>query len=97
MSMQAPQFDIKQVVKQILKYTIEGFAIAIAAFYIPYLFSKGQVRPTIMQVVSIGLTGALVMAILDQYSPVVSGGVRQGAGLGIGFNMVKAPALAIPA
>ena len=95
-SIQVPQFDFQQVLKQIIKYTIEGLAISIAAFYIPFLFTKGAVKPTIMQVVSIGLTGSLVMAILDQYSPKVSGGVRHGAGLGIGFNMVKAPALAIP-
>ena len=89
--MQAPQFDIKYTVQMILKYSIEGFAIAIAAFYIPFLFSKGAVRPSIMQIVSIRLTAALVMAILDQYSPTVSKGVRHGAGLGIGFGMVKGP------
>jgi hypothetical protein len=90
-SIEMPQFDFRQILKQMIKYTIEGLAIAIAAFYIPYLFTKGMVKPTIMQVVSIGITGSLVMAILDQYSPMVSVGVRQGAGLGIGFNMVKAP------
>lgn len=95
--MEAPQFDFNYISKMALKYSIEGFAIAVAAFYIPFLFTKGMVRPTLIQMASIGLTAALVMAILDQYSPTVSSGVRQGAGLGIGFNMVKAPSLAIPA
>lgn len=82
------QYDFKQIVKMTIKYMIEGLAIAIAAYYIPLLFTKGTVKPSLHQIFLIGATAALVMAVLDQYAAKVGESVRQGAGLGIGFNMV---------
>lgn len=90
------QYDVKEIVKLLMKYMIEGLAITIAAYYIPVLFTKGSVKPTLLQIFTIGATAALVMAILDQYAAKVGEGVRHGAGLGIGFNMVGANPVLIP-
>lgn len=94
--MSAPQFDLQQVLKMVIKYMIEGIAIALAAYYIPTLFSKGFVRPSIMEIFSIGATAAIVMAILDQYAASVGASFRQGAGLGMGFRMVGSGPMFIP-
>lgn len=64
------------------KYLIEGIAIAIVAFLIP------QKKPLGSQLFIIALSIALVFAILDNYSPMVANGVRQGAGIGIGAGLV---------
>ena len=82
------QFDFRQILKMVIKYMIEGFAIAVSAYYIPTLFSKGFIRPSLMEIFAIGTTAALVMAILDQYAATVGTSFRQGAGMGMGFKMV---------
>ena len=40
----------------------------------------------------IGLTAAATFALLDMYAPSVGHTVRQGAGFGIGANLVQFPA-----
>jgi DNA integrity scanning protein DisA with diadenylate cyclase activity len=82
------QFDIKKIVQMIIKYMIEGFTIAIAAYYIPTMFSNGFIRPGLIEILSIGSTAALIMAVLDQYASVVGTSFRQGAGFGMGFKLV---------
>jgi hypothetical protein len=44
------------------------------------------------KIVLLGMTAAAMFAILDLVAPSISTSVRQGAGLGLGFNLVGFPA-----
>jgi len=71
---------------RVVKYVLEGVAVAIAAFVLPGKTLKVQ------EVAMIGLTAAATFAILDIYAPSVGSGARTGAGFGIGAGMVGFPA-----
>ena len=60
--------------------------VAIAAFYIP------QRKMNLEEVAMIALTAAATFALLDMYAPSVGLTARQGAGFGIGANLVGFPA-----
>ena len=66
----------------LIKYLLEGLAVAIAAFYIP------RRSVDLKEIALIALTAAAVFSILDQFSPPIGLGARQGAGFGIGLNQV---------
>ena len=66
----------------LVKYMLEGIAVAIAAFYIP------QKNMNLKEIAIIALTAAAVFAVLDVFSPLVGRGARQGSGFGIGYNLV---------
>ncbi len=66
----------------LVKYALEGLAVAVAAFYIP------RRNLNLKDIVLIALTAAATFAVLDMFSPFVSVSARQGAGFGIGYNMV---------
>lgn len=70
-------------VQSLMKYLLEGLAVAAAAYYIP------QKTANLKEIVMIALTAAAVFAILDQFAPAVSDGARQGAGFGIGINITN--------
>jgi hypothetical protein len=70
-------------VQSLMKYLLEGLAVAAAAYYIP------QRTANLKEIVMIALTAAAVFAILDQFAPAVSDGARQGAGFGIGINITN--------
>lgn len=71
-------FDLQSLVK----YVLEGAAVAAAAFYIP------SRKSDLKEVLMIALTAAAVFAVLDNFAPNVGSGARQGAGFGIGYTMV---------
>lgn len=64
------------------KYLLEGAAVAAAAYYIP------RRRVDLQEVLMIALTAAAIFAVLDYFAPAVAAGTRQGAGFGIGMQMV---------
>jgi len=72
-------FDVNSLVK----YILEGIAVAIAAFYIP----RRNVDPK--EIAMIALTAAAAFAVLDMFSPGVAAGARQGTGFGIGYNITR--------
>ena len=74
-------WDWKDIVGRIVKYLIEGLAIALVAYYL--LHQKLDAR----EIAILAITAALVFAILDTFSPTVSLGARFGAGFGIGQTM----------
>ena len=82
-------FDFSEVAQRVVKYIVEGVLVAIAAFLIP----QGK-TPKMEEVVMLGLTAAAVFAVLDMVapsSPMLSSSVRQGAGFGLGANLVGFP------
>ncbi len=78
-------FTMNEFVNRLLKYLIEGLAVAIAAFFIP--------RKTIPvdEVATLALVAAAVFALLDAFVPAVGVTARQGAGFGLGANLVGFP------
>ena len=77
--------SLELLVKNVLKYLLEGIAVALAAKYIP---SRGI---AMNEVVMIALTAALTFFILDVFSPTIASGARMGTGFGIGANQVGFP------
>jgi len=69
-------------VQSIVKFLLEGLAVAVAAYFIP----SRVVSP--IEIISIALTAAATFMILDTFAPSVGAGARQGSGFGIGLNQV---------
>ena len=67
---------------RLVKYLLEGLAVAVAAFYIP------KRKTDLQEVAMIGLTAAVAFLLLDQFAPSVAAGARQGSGFGVGRALV---------
>jgi hypothetical protein len=81
----APAFDMGDLVMRVVKYLLEGVAVAVAAFVLPGKTLKmGEVG-------MIALVATATFAILDIYAPSVGSSARTGAGFGIGANLVGFP------
>lgn len=78
-------FDLGEVVRRILKYLVEGLAIAVAAKLLP------KQKLSLNEIVMLGVIAAAVFAVLDLYAPAVGGMARTGAGFGIGGGLVGFP------
>ena len=78
-------FDMADLVTRVIKYLLEGLAVAIAAFVLPGKTLKYS------EVAMIALTATATFAILDIYAPSVGSSARTGAGFGIGANLVGFP------
>jgi hypothetical protein len=73
------------LVMRVVKYLLEGVAVAVAAFVLPGKTLKmGEVG-------MIALVATATFAILDIYAPSVGSSARTGAGFGIGANLVGFP------
>ena len=79
--------DLGEIVKRILKYLIQGGAVAVAAYYVP----RGKSKLSLDSICIIAVTAAATFAILDMYTPDISASARMGAGFGIGGNLVGFP------
>lgn len=82
----APAFDMGDLVMRVIKYLLEGLAVAVAAFVLPGKTLKFG------EVAMIALVATATFAILDIYAPSVGSSARQGAGFGIGAGLVGFPA-----
>lgn len=79
-------FDIQEMFTRITKYLLEGIVVGIVASILPdkpLSFDK---------ILLLALTAAAMFSILDLVAPSISTSARQGAGLGLGFNLVRFPA-----
>jgi ABC-type Co2+ transport system permease subunit len=77
--------NVNEFIKRVIKYIVEGFMVAIAAYAIP----KRSLN--LEEILLIALTAAATFSILDTYIPSMGVSVRTGAGAGIGFNLVGFP------
>jgi ABC-type Co2+ transport system permease subunit len=68
--------------QSLVKYLLEGVAVAAAAFYLTKKKSDPQ------EILMIAVVAAASFLILDQFAPAVASGARQGSGFGIGHNLV---------
>lgn len=74
-----------ELIQRVIKYLVEGFMVAVAAYAIP----KKSLR--LDEVALIALIAAATFSILDTYVPSVGAATRSGAGFGIGANLVGFP------
>jgi ABC-type Co2+ transport system permease subunit len=81
----APNVDLSDLLTRLVKYALEGLAVAVAAYMLP-----GKVLK-LSEVGMIALVALATFAILDIYAPSVGSSARQGAGFGIGANLVGFP------
>lgn len=81
----APAFDLGDVVSRLVKYALEGLAVAVAAYLLP-----GKVLK-LSEIGMIALVALATFAVLDIYAPSVGASARTGAGFGIGANLVGFP------
>jgi len=79
-----------ELVKRAIKYLVEGLMVAIVAFVIPP--EKRALK--LEEIAIIALMAAATFSILDTFVPSIAVGARQGAGFGIGANLVGFPKLA---
>jgi hypothetical protein len=73
------------LVARVVKYLLEGLAVAVAAFVLPGKTLKFG------EVAMIALVATATFAVLDIYAPSVGSSARTGAGFGIGANLVGFP------
>jgi glycerate kinase len=78
-------YGFAEIVNRIIKYLIEGLVIAAAAIFIP------KKALPMDEIATLAVVAAVVFAILDAVSPSVGVTARQGAGFGLGANLVGFP------
>jgi ABC-type Co2+ transport system permease subunit len=78
-------FSVGEFVSRALKYLVEGLAVAIAAVFIP------KKSLPLEEIASLALVAAAVFALLDVLAPSIGVTARQGAGFGVGANLVGFP------
>jgi hypothetical protein len=64
---------------------LEGLVVGIVAFVVP---SKGV---SLSEAGMIAMVAASMFALLDLLSPSIGASFRQGAGMGLGFGLVRFP------
>jgi len=79
-------FSATELLTRAIKYFLEGLAVAVAMVIIP------RKVPNVEEILVVSTVAAVVFAILDLLSPSVGLTTRQGAGFGLGLNLVGFPA-----
>jgi len=79
--------DLGELFRRAIKYLVEGLMVALAAYAIP------KRSMNMDEIALIALTAAATFTILDTYLPSMAVGARNGAGMGIGANLVGFPRL----
>lgn len=79
-------FDWNETAMRFLKYLFEGLVVATVAMLLP----GKKIR--LEEAGVIGLSAAAGFAILDLFSPSIGVSMRQGAGFGMGAQLVGFPA-----
>ena len=77
--------DVNEFVKRVIKYIIEGFMVALAAYAIP------KKSLNMDEIALLAMTAAATFSILDVFVPSLAVSARSGAGFGIGANLVGFP------
>tara|TARA_B110000037_G_scaffold218919_1_gene282900 strand:+ start:707 stop:985 length:279 start_codon:yes stop_codon:yes gene_type:complete len=83
--MSSPRFDFIEVLIRMFKYLLEGLVVSTAAFMFP-----GK-KKNMDEIVLIGFIAAATFSLLDLFAPSIGISARQGAGMGIGANLVGFP------
>lgn len=79
------RIDYGEVLTRFIKYALEGLVVAIAAYTLP------QREVCVSDIVQISAVAMATFSILDYFAPSMYKAALQGAGAGIGANMVGFP------
>jgi len=77
-----PVSNFYDILKQLFKYLIEGFVVAIAGYYIP------SNKPNINEILMIAFVAAATFAILEMYMPDAYLAARLGFGFQTGKQLI---------
>ena len=77
-------FTVTELVTRAIKYFLEGLAVALATFIIP------QKKLNVEEILAVAIVAAVTFALL---APSIGLTARQGAGFGLGANLVGFPRL----
>ena len=80
-------FTISELVTRAIKYLLEGLAVALAMKII-----AGK-KLDIEEILAVSIIAAVTFALLDLLAPSIGLTARQGAGFGLGANLVGFPKL----
>ena len=76
---------MNDLLTRVIKYVVGGVAVALALVFIPR-------KPLPLdEILTVTIAAAAVFAVLDIFSPSIGVTARQGAGFGIGANLVGFP------
>jgi len=78
-------FTVTELVTRAIKYFLEGLAVALATFIIP------QKKLNVEEILAVAIVAAVTFALLDLLAPSIGLTARQGAGFGLGANLVGFP------
>ena len=78
--------SLGDVLTSLLKYLIEGLVVAFVAVLV-----MNPKKPNFGEVTTIGVAAFVTFALLDTFSPSIAVTARQGAGFGVGANLVGFP------
>jgi hypothetical protein len=79
-------FSLVDLLAALLKYTIEGLVVALVAVIV-----LNPKKPNFGEVLTIGVAAFATFALLDTFTPGIGVTARQGAGFGMGANLVGFP------
>lgn len=79
------KMDVNDLLTRIIKYVVEGVAVALALVFIP------RKSLPMDEILTVTIAAAAVFAILDILSPSMGVTARQGSGFGIGARLVGFP------
>jgi hypothetical protein len=77
--------NLREVVRRLVKYLIEGLVVGFAAFVLP------KNKLPVEEIFWIALIAGMTFSILDMFTPSIGVTARQGAGFGIGAGLVGFP------
>ena len=80
-------FTVAELVTRAIKYLLEGLAVALAMKII-----AGK-KLDIEEILAVSIIAAVTFALLDLLAPSIGLTARQGAGFGLGANLVGFPKL----
>ena len=79
-------FSLGDVLTSVLKYLIEGLVVAFVAVLV-----LNPTKPAFGEILTIGVAAFATFALLDTFTPGIAVTARQGAGFGLGANLVGFP------
>jgi hypothetical protein len=80
------EFPLGDILMSLFKYAIEGLVVALVAVIV-----LNPKKPSYGEITTIGVAAFATFALLDTFTPSIAVTARQGAGFGLGANLVGFP------
>lgn len=79
-------FSLVDLLASLFKYLVEGLVVALVAVIV-----LNPKKPNFGEILTIGVAAFATFALLDTFTPGMGVTARQGAGFGLGANLVGFP------